>query len=255
MQSKLGAEGLTVIAVTTEATGPTEKWIAEKGAKYGYAYDKGGKFMRACGVSGIPHSVLVDVSGKVTFSGSPSAITEDMVKSACAGAMTTPLWELPKPFAKVRTAIAKGELAAALKEAQALQQDATNGETATKVADAVKGMVAGALSSAEGLSTAGDFLGAEREFQRLLKAAKGMPEEASAREKLTELTGSPEAKKGMKAQKTLESMTAEPVKTKKDAEKRVAELEAFIKKNEGTFAGKQALEQAEKLKEALKKGD
>ncbi|MSR75634.1 MAG: hypothetical protein EXS14_09235 [Planctomycetes bacterium] len=241
--------------MTSEATGPTEKWIAEKGAKYGYAYDKGGKFMRACGVSGIPHAMLVDASGKVVFDGGPNQITDEMVKAACTGALTTPLWELPKPFAKVRTAISKGDYAAALKESQALLQDAANGETATKVADAVKGMVAGSLASADGMSVEGDFLGAERELQRLLKSAKGLPEEAAARAKLAAFASNDAAKKGMKAQKALEALTAEPLKSKKDAEKRVTELEAFIKKNEGTFAGKKALEQAEQLKGSLKQGD
>ncbi len=239
--------------MTSEPTGPTEKWIAEKGAKYGYAYDKGGKFARSCGVSGIPHAMLVDASGKVVFDGGPSQINEDMVRGALTGALKTPLWELPKPFAKARGAVTKGELGVALKEAEALKQDAANAEIANTLAEAIKGMITGTLTGADALATEGDWLGAQREWKRLVKSAKGLPEEAAANAKLAELGTNADAKKGIKAQETLEKLTAEPVKKKKDAEERVVALDAFIKKNEGTFAGKKALELRDQLKEAISK--
>jgi hypothetical protein len=241
------------VAVTSEAAGPTEKWISEKGAKYGYAYDKGGKFMRACGVSGIPHAMLVDASGKVVFDGGPGQINEDMVRGALQGALKTPLWELPKPFSKTRGAIAKGDLATALKESDALHQDAANAEAAKLLSEAIKGMVSGTLAGADALAAEGDWLGADREWKRLLKSAKGLPEEATAKSKLAELAKNPEAKKGLKAQEAFEKLTAEPVKSKKDAEERVLALDAFLKKNEGTFAGKKALEMRDQLKEAISK--
>ena len=65
LAEKYEPEGLTVLGVTLEGKAPTEKWITEKGVKYGYAYDKGGKFQRAMGVAGIPHSILLDATGKI----------------------------------------------------------------------------------------------------------------------------------------------------------------------------------------------
>jgi hypothetical protein len=40
--------------VTGEGKKDTEPWIESKGAKYAYAYDKGGAFARWFGVGGIP---------------------------------------------------------------------------------------------------------------------------------------------------------------------------------------------------------
>lgn len=49
--------------MTHESKSDTEPWIESKGAKYAYAYDKGGKFQSQLGVGGIPHAFLVDPTG------------------------------------------------------------------------------------------------------------------------------------------------------------------------------------------------
>jgi hypothetical protein len=191
-------------------------------------------------VSGIPHSVLVDASGKVVYEGGPQGVSPDLVQKATAGALKKPLWELPKAFAKVRAAIAKGDLATALKEAEAVKAQQGAPEEAAALVDSVKAMIAGGVAGADAMAAAGDYLGAQSEYQRVAKAAKGLPEEQQAKEKLAALAKDPAAKKGIKAQKELEKLTAEAPRSKKDVEELKTALEAFIKKNEGSFAAKRA---------------
>ena len=198
-------------------------------------------------MSGIPHAVVIDATGKVVFDGGPGGITEDVVKKALVGALKKPLWELPKSFAKVRAAIGKGDLSVALKEAQTLSASANAPEEAAGVAESLKGMIAGALSGAESMETVGDFLGAQKEYERLVKSAKGLPEEATARQKLAALAKNPEAKKGIKAQKDLDTILAEPIRSEKDQRDMKAALEAFIKKNDGNFASKRAKDELAKF--------
>ena len=62
LEESYKAKGLSVIGVTSEGASDTVKWIAEKGVKYAYGYDKSGKFSAYCGVSGIPHAVLFNPS-------------------------------------------------------------------------------------------------------------------------------------------------------------------------------------------------
>ena len=52
--------------MTSEPAKPTEAWVEAQGAKYAYAYDKGG-LMGKVGASGYPSAVLVNASGVVVL--------------------------------------------------------------------------------------------------------------------------------------------------------------------------------------------
>jgi hypothetical protein len=236
-----------VLGVTSEGKGPTEKWIKEKSVKYAYAYDPGGKLSRSCGVTGIPHAVLIDATGKVVYEGGPEGVNTEAIEKATVGALKKPLWELPKPFAKLRAALGKGDWTAALKEAETLKSAQGAPEEAPSVYDSVKALIAGALAGAEAMETAGDFLGATREYERIAKSAKGLPEDAKAREKLAALAKNPDAKKGVKAQKDFEKVLAEPIRSEKDQRELKAALEAIVKKNESAFVVKRAEEALAKM--------
>lgn len=197
--------------------------------------------------------MLIDATGKVVFDGHPSSITPDLIEKATAGAMKKPLWELPKPFAKVRAAVAKGDLAGALKEAETLKAQPNAPEEAATVADAVKSMITGALAGADAMATAEDYLGAQKEYERLTKAAKGLPEEATAKEKLAGFAKDEKIKKSIAAQKDLEKIVQMTVKSKKDAIEKKTALEAFIKKHEGKYAAKKAQEALAPIEASLQK--
>lgn len=254
LNEKFAAEGLTVLGVTSEGKGDTEKWVAAKGAKYPYAYDAGGKLSRACGVSAIPHSVLIDATGRVIYDGSPGGITPDIVQKAVAGALKTPLYELPKEFTKVRGHIAKGDLGAAMKEAQTLKAQANAPAEAATVVDAIQGMINGQIAGGDADAQAGDYLNAQRAYERVMKSAKGLPEADTAKSKLSEMMKDDTAKKVIKAQKDLEKLLAEPMRSKKDATERKAALESFLKKNAENAAGRKAKEELDKIEKALSGG-
>ncbi len=226
--------------MTDESKGETEDWIEEKGAKYAYAYDKGGKLSRICGVSGIPDSVLVDARGVVVYKGHPASLTEEMVEKACQGALATPLFELPRAFAKVRTAITKGDLGAALKAAESLAEGSSPPEGAAQVLASVQSMIRGSITSADTLLAAGDVLEAHREYTRLAKALKGLPEEEKAKEGLARIAKDPQAKESMKLLAELEKLLDLPTKSSKDKVRRSEELRAFSRKHSGTFAAEKA---------------
>lgn len=254
LHEKFAADGLTVLGVTSEGKGDTEKWIAAKGVKYPYAYDSGGKLSRACGVSAIPHSVLIDATGRVIFDGSPSGITPDLVQKAVAGALKKPLYELPKEFTKVRGHIAKGDLGAAMKEAETLKAQTNAPAEAEAVVEAIKGMISGQIAGADADMQAGDFLSAQRGYERVIKSAKGLPESDTAKTKLAEMLKDDTAKKVIKAQKDLDKILAEPMRSKKDATERKAALESFLKKNSENAAGRKAKEELDKVEKALSGG-
>lgn len=226
--------------MTNEGKGETEKWIADKGAKYAYGYDKGGKFKSKCGVTGIPHAFLVDPSGKIVWRGHPGNLNDGIIQSALGGALKKPLWELPKEYAKVKIAIAKGDLATAVRESRALAGAPTPPPDAATVADAISNMVTGSLTAAEGLAKAGDYLGAQRDYQRLAKALAGLPEARTAQTALDDMKKNPDAMKGIKAQLELEKALQMPDKKAADRASLREALESIKKTYPGTFAASEA---------------
>jgi hypothetical protein len=240
LHSKFHQEGLTVLGVTSEGKAQTEPWIAQTEARYAYAYDKGSKFARACGVRGIPHAVLVDATGKVLHSGSPSAITQEMVREAVKGALKTPLHDLPKELAKVRTLIAKGDIAGALAEAQSVAARPGAPAEAASLIEGLAALPGAQLEAARTLGAKGDWLEAQRTLDRLQKSARGLPEEAEARRELARMAEDAAVQKELKAQKALEKILAMPARKEKEIEARKDALATFIKKNPGSYAATEA---------------
>lgn len=226
--------------MTSEGKSDTEKWVQEKGAKYAYGYDKGGSFQNKCGVSGIPHALLVDPTGKLVWRGHPASLTEDIIKTAIAGALKRPLFELPKEYAKVKIAVAKGDLAGAVREAKAIAAAANAPKDASAVVDAVQGMVTSAMTNAEAMLSRGDLLGAQREFSRLAKAAAGLPEGKEAQQGIEKIKKNPDSAKGIKAQLELEKALQLPARRPSESAERHDAIEAIVKRYAGTFAAAEA---------------
>lgn len=250
LNDKWSREGLTVLAVTSEDKAKTEPWIAQNEARYGYAYDKGGKFARLCGVTGIPSSVLVDPSGKVVYFGNPGGVTNELVAKAVQGALKSPVYTLPRELSKVRALLAKDDVAGAIAEVKSVASKPNPPAEAEGLAESLQAMLASSLEAATELGGQGNWLECKRACERLAKAARGLPEEAAAKAKLSEIGRNPDAQKEIKAQMALERILAMPVRKEKEVEAMADSLQAFLKRNGGTYAARAAEAKLQDLKKA-----
>jgi hypothetical protein len=160
--------------VTDEGEAETVKWVEEKGAKYAYGYDRGGKLASYFKVSGIPAAVLVDAKGIVVWQGHPSGVTDALIEKAVAGA--------------------------------------------------------------------------------LAKELAGLPERDAVEALLAELDANKEAAAVIKAQKQVAKLRASELSKRKELEAAMADLAKISKANSGNFAGKQAEEFLNELKERARAG-
>lgn len=208
--------------MTDEGKGDTEKWIESKGAKYPYAYDKGGKIRGFFGITGIPHSVLIDATGTVVWRGHPGNLTKDVVEKSLAGALTEPLWAWPDSARKVRQAVQKRQFAKALDEARALGADGA------KIAAALEALVQGRLSALKAAADAGDWFSVEERGKSLEKEFSGLPAVEEIKALLARLKDDRQAQAVLAAQKEIRRLTAGRIK-KGDIpriEKRLGEIAA-----------------------------
>lgn len=246
LSEKYDSKGLTVLALTSEGTGPTEKWIQEKGAKYPYGYDKGGALAREVGVSGIPAAILIDPTGQVVWQGHPSELGETQLDEAVKGALAKPAYTWPAELSGVRKALAKSQFKKALDDAakQPAAQDAG-------VIAAIEGMVKGRLEGLKGTADRGDFLTASELIPRMKKDLAGLPalDEVAAVEK--QIAANPDAKNVMKAQAKVRKLKETPIRTPKDVTELLEQVEKLAKKNQGNAAGAEADEFAESLRKKL----
>lgn len=228
--------------MTGEGKGDTEKWIESKGAKYPYAYDKGGKIQNFFGISGIPHAVLIDATGTVVWSGHPGSLTKDMIEKSLAGALTEPLWAWPDSARKVRQAVQKRQFSKAIDEAKALGAD---GE---KIAAALESLVSGRLAALKAAADAGDWFAVEERGKSLEKEFAGLSAVDEVKALLARLKDDRQAQAVLGAQKEVRKLTAGRIK-KGDIpriEKRLGEIAA-------QFPGSGAARDAQRAIADLKK--
>lgn len=233
--------GLTVIGVTDEGKGLTEKWVAKHGVTYPYAYDKGGKLKRWFGVRGIPHAVLIGPSGKILWRGHPGQLSETVVKRQLGGTLSIPLWEWEcRAAAK---AMEKGDWSKALEEARA--------DEATEIVASIEGFVADQVATMKEANENGDYLGAYRKAGKLKKALSGMPEGDEASTLYDALKADDHAQAVIDVQEKLEKL-AEKV-GEADKIKAVEKIEDKVRKLKEELPGSYAEEQARALLDRLAK--
>ena len=236
--------------MTGESKANTEPWVKESGATYPYAYDPGNRLFSSLRMESRPSAVLVDPSGTIVYKGHPNSITPDVIEKALSGALTTPVWEWPKEASKVVKHLGKGAYARALAEAEALAQDGLDG--ADTFVDAVRNLIAGKAKAITGTYERGDYLGAQELARRFRKNLKGLPEEDVVKSTLKNLA-SGDAKKVIKAQKSIRKIVAEPPRRKKHALEAIKALEKVAKKAAGTYAETEAKEHIARLEAMAQK--
>ncbi len=222
--------------MTDEGKGETEKWIAAKGAKYAYGYDKGGKLSRYFGVSGIPHVVLIDATGVVLYNGGAGGASEELLRKATAGALPKPLWEWTAAAKSVKSALLKQQFKAAIDEAAKLGEP--DGGPAIK--SAVEGMVKAKVELMNATYKKGDFLGAEVAAKSLQKDLAGLPEQAEAVKTAADIEANTAAEPVLKNQRLIAKIREKAPTKRKEVEAAIEDLTKIRKNASGTFAAEEA---------------
>ena len=227
--------------MTNAGVSDTEKWIADKGAKYAYGYDKSGKFASYFNVTGIPRAVLFDPSGKVVWDGHPASLTDADIEKAVNGALPKMPWEWEAALQPAAKLLGKRQYASAIAEARKV------GVGADALIAAVRAVVKGNVEGIKSAKTEGDFLAVSEDGAALVKSLNGLPEEVEVATLLKELAADKEAQKVIAAQKQVRNLTAEEPK-KRDLPVVLKKLEKLKKDNEGNAAGRDATAAIETLK-------
>ncbi len=235
--------------MTDEGKGDTEKWIADKGAKYAYGYDKAGKLKSYFGVRGIPHVVIVDASGTVVYNGGAGGYSDAILAKATAGALPKPLWEWSAASKNTKAALMKRQYKLALDEAAKLGE-ADDGPV---IRAAIEGMVKSKVEIARLAYEQGDFLGAERHALALVKELAGLPEHAEAEKIAADVKANPAADDVMKLQRQIAKIREKAPTKRKDIEGAIEDLKKIQKAPGAGYAATEAEQLMEQLRAALSK--
>jgi hypothetical protein len=235
--------------VTSESESETIPWIQAKQAKYAYAYDKGGKVARFFGVSGIPHAVLIDPTGKVAWVGSPFTLTDEIVQSSLSGALLHPLFDWPASAKPVTQSLAKGDYAGAV--AKAAKVPAADG--GADIAAQVQAIVEGQVKWIEAALEAGNFYDARERGEMLGKSLEGLPEQARAKKVVANVDAHPDAKRVLEAQKAIRKLQSKGLSKRKELEKALEDLKKISTEMRGTYAATEAETFMESIRAKLQK--
>ncbi len=233
--------------MTGEGKADTEKWIADKGAKYAYGYDKGGKLSGYFGVSGIPHVVLIDANGVVVYSGGAGGYTDEQLRKATAGALPKPLWEWSAAAKGVKGALLKKQFKTAIDEAAKLGEP----DGGPEIKAAVEGMVKAKVELMKAAYTKGDFLGADTAAKGFQKEFVGLPELADATKMLADITVNTAAEPVLKNQRLIAKIREKAPTKRKDVEGAIEDLTKIKKNASGTYAAEEADALALQLRASL----
>ncbi|MFT5153557.1 MAG: hypothetical protein ACI841_003558, partial [Planctomycetota bacterium] len=204
----MGDKGLTIVGVTSEGSGMTEKWIEKNGAEFAYAYDKGSKLSRFFGVGGIPHAILVDANGTVIWRGHPGSLKDATVSKALEGTIPTPLWEFPSEAKDVAKALSSRKFAKALEAANKM------GESGQGYADIVNALANGRVALMSSAQEEGDWLTIDDKGKDIAGMLKGMEQAGEVEVILAALKGDKEAQGILKAQKKVKKILSAKIKKK-----------------------------------------
>mgnify|MGYP001617325885 FL=1 len=222
--------------MTDEGVSDTEKWVASKGAKYAYAYDKGGALSRYFGVSGIPHAVLIDASGTVVWDGHPGSVDTALIETATKGALTKPLWEWTGAAKPVKAALLKRAYKEAL-DAAAKLGEADNGP---QIKAAIEGIVKSRIDGMQSDYTAGNYLGAQTAASELSTQLKGLPEMDAALKLAADIAANKDAQPILKAQRQVAKIRAGDLAKRKEIEAAIEDLKKIMRAAPGSYAAKEA---------------
>ena len=234
--------------MTDEGAKETEGFVKSTSMAYAYAYDKGGKLKGWAGVSGIPHAILIDVTGKVVWEGHPASLSEADITKATTGALAKPLWDWPASAKDVRAALSKRAYAEAVSKAEKLTDT-----DAPAIKAAIQGVITSRVANTKTAFDAGDFLTASNAAADLRKQLEGLPEKADIDKIAADIEANKDADKIIHAQKKVLE-TGEKKLKKRELDGAIADMEKIKKELPGTYAAKQAAELVTELNRRRQKG-
>ena len=239
--------------MTDESKEKTEPWVEKHGAKYPYAYDKGGKLFNALKCRGYPSAVLVSPDWTVVWAGHPASLQESTIEQHIGGASRTPVginaiartW--PKEAAPVKKALLKKDYAKALDAALKVSGQSPEGQ---QVVDTVRQLITSNVEGVLSLKEKGDYLHFTQRAKELARSLDGLEEGEKLEALLDEVKKDKQAQKCIKGQKALArvSKMLGKVRKKKDLDPLIAQCEKLADKYDGTYAGEQARSTAEDLR-------
>ena len=246
--AEFASQGLKVIALSDEPLDLVEPYVEQLDLDFTVA--AGSSAADAYGVTGIPHSVLIDPDGNVAWVGSPYGLSKGTVKKALKGAHKPKVEflsvRLPKPVegraAKAADLAVDGQLGLARKEIEAVLADDKAGDEAKGQATELKTAIDAKVKALEGRV---EKLVQNREPELALKVLDGIEKElgsgeeaARAKKRSDEIAADPKMKAELDASKAFDRLKEAIRPLKKDKSK--PKIEEFAKKYEGTHAGERA---------------
>lgn len=222
--------------MTDEPQKLTEDWVAKKGAKYAYAYDKGGKLSSFFGISGIPHAVLIDATGKIVWRGHPGSLDGKAIEKALDGALPMPMWEWPASAKAVRTAVQKQNWAEAINAASKLSET----DSGPTITEALKRLVAGRVAKLKADLADRNYLAAQESAAALAKSLGSLPEKADADAALAAIKADKDAAKVIKGQQQVRSIRDANPSKRKELDAAIEDLKKIAKDLPDTFAATEA---------------
>lgn len=233
--------------MTHEPKSPTEGFIEETGAKYGYAFETSMSLMRALGAGGFPSAYLVDPTGTIVWEGHPAALDEEVITSHLDGALRIPLWEWPRSLRSAMKYVLKGEFEKAFAKLEKADEEEVDG-----IREDLRRHVELRLRTMESALERGDVLRALTLAEELEDGLSDMPEAARARAVLEKVENDPELQRVLELQEDLADLVDFEGLSQGKLEKRSAELREFIDEAAGTYAGTRAHEALQRLLEMLR---
>lgn len=236
--------------MTGEGKSATEKWVEEKRAAYGYAYDTGLKLMRELGLSGFPSAVLIDPSGTIVWSGHPASLQGGTLEPHLEGAFSKPMLEWPRSAKRVRSALARRDYAKALAAAEKVE-----GAEGAEILAGIRGIIAGRMAALEQAREKGNYLLAQNLADELEDELSGLPEGEQAAEILDALKDDDEVQRVIDGQEEVldlredfDELVEKGKRGKKDdADELIEEYQEICEEYAGTYAEEQARGYIEKL--------
>jgi hypothetical protein len=247
-EAEFGSQGLKVIALSDEPLSDVEPYVSQQ--DLGFTVASGSKSLATYGVSGIPHSVLIDADGNIAWIGSPYGLSKGTVKKALKGAKKPKVEFLSVHLAKgvegraakAADLAADGQLAAAGKEIDALLADAKADDGAKAQAGELRAAIEKHVKL---LQDQAEALVKDREPELAIRLLDGVAKEfpstedgARAKKRSEEIAADPKTKAELDASKALERLKTTIRPLKKD--KARPAIEEFAKKYEGTKAAERA---------------
>lgn len=255
---EFGSQGLSIIGVTDEGKSPTEKWVADKGARYPYAYEAGSSLKRAVGLRGYPHAALIDPSGTIVWTGHPASLGNDTIEAALGGALKRPIFDWSDSVRSAKGLFLRGDYGKALVNARKVAQKGDAG--AEWVVESLEAFTGFQVDRAAAWAEQGNYLSLDERGKGILSSIKGLPELEDRLEEVLKTLKSKEAKRVLKGQRSVVKLKEKVYATnnlkKDDVDDVLDKLDKLLEDYAGTYAEKDArtlIEELKQLKRALRR--